>query len=62
MFRYRIIPRQAQQGGRVWEVLEVGHAVEACCSRLGKECSGVVGAPGCRVQEGIVRSVEGVEV
>ena len=58
----RIIARQTQRGGRVREVLEVWHAVEACCSGLGKECGGVVGAPGCGVQEGMVRRVESVEV
>jgi hypothetical protein len=62
VFGHRIIARQAQRGGRVREVLEVGHAVEACCGGLAKECGGVVGAPGCGVQEGMVRSVEGVEV
>ena len=62
MFGYRIIAWQAQRGGRVREVLEVGHAVEACCGGLGKECGGVVGAPRCGVQESMVRSIESVEV
>jgi len=62
VFGYQIIKRQTQWGGRVRKILEVGHAVEACCVGLGKECGGVVGAPGCGIQEGMVRSVEGVEV
>ena len=62
MFGYRIIAWQAQRGGRVWEILEVGHAVEACCGGLCKECGGVVGALGCGVQEGMVRSIESVKV